>query len=847
MSTEKSQYSPMMQHYLQLKEENPEPILMYRLGDFYEMFFEDAKICSRELDLVLTGRAAGKEKAPMCGVPHHSVQSYISRLIKKGYKVAICEQLEDPSKAKGLVERGIVRIITPGTWMEENLNDRSENYMAVLHTNPWQMCLIFCDLSTGKLKYEILEKSLSVLNQALAEMKISELVYDRSVDKSWIKALGSREDFVLSLQKAMPLSLEDESLLPMQDELLENTLQILIGYIQKTQMQHADHLMKLELLHDPEELVMDADTRSHLELIRTQSTSSKAKSLWEFMDRTLTSMGSRMLKNWIESPLTNVERIRHRQEAVQILLDQFLLRDQLRDHLDFVYDMERLAARISYGSASPRDVLQLIESIEHAAPILELSKDLHSCYPFLQTVDDCSDLYHEIHTAIQEDPPLTLKEGNVFAKGYNEKLDELRVLADESSQAILNMEMRERERTGIKNLKIGYNRVFGYYIDIRQNSVSMVKDEYGYTPRQTLSNSTRFVTDELKDLESRILSAQEQKVALEQELFDQLLNTIRKRLNDLHTLAKAMALIDVSVSLASIANDYGYVRPIFNSEHRVDVEEGKHPVLEQMISGYISNNWKMDTENHIQIITGPNMGGKSTWLRQNALLVIMAQMGSFVPARKAEFPIFKRIFTRIGANDDLMKGKSTFMVEMMEANEALQFADENSLILFDEIGRGTSTYDGMALAQAMIEYFEDAIKAKTLFSTHYHELTDLENQREGIKNVHADVKEKDGQIEFRYRITEGKSDKSYGIHVAELAKLPDMVITRAEDLLKTYEEQDEGKTFQPSFFVMEKSNPARNELLRRMEELDVDALSPRQALDCLYQLKNLSNEAVTEK
>lgn len=842
MSSDKSQYSPMMQHYLSLKEENPEPVLMYRLGDFYEMFFEDAKICSRELDLVLTAKAAGKEKAPMCGVPHHSVNSYISKLIKKGYKVAICEQLEDPSQAKGLVKRGIVRIVTPGTWMEENLNDRSENYMAVLHCSPWKMSLIFCDLSTGQMKYEIADKSISALREILSEMPVSELVYDKSVDRSWVQILEDQGDFPLSLQKPAALNLDDEALLPMKDELLESALQVLAGYIQKTQMQHADHLMPLKRLHEAQELIIDSNTRTHLELIKTQSSSSKARSLWDFMDRTKTSMGSRKLKNWIESPLTDPDLIKARQDAVQVLLDQFLLREQLLDHLDFIYDMERLAARISCGSASPRDVLQLVESIKHSEPVIEMGSELTS-YPFLMDVDRCQDLYEEISGAIQEDPPLSLKDGNVFAPGYNSKLDEIRLLADESSQAILNMEIREKERTGIKSLKIGYNRVFGYYIDVRSGSLSMIRDEFGYTPRQTLANSTRFVTDELKDLESRILSAQDQKAALEQELFAELLAKIKSRLSGLHQLADAVALIDVTVSLALLANDQGYVRPDFNNNHEVAVEEGRHPVLESVMDGYVSNDWKMGADNHIQIITGPNMGGKSTWLRQNALIVIMAQMGSFVPARKAELPVFTRIFTRIGASDDLMKGKSTFMVEMMEANQALQYADENSLILFDEIGRGTSTYDGMALAQAMIEYFEDAVQAKTLFSTHYHELTDLENQRQGIENVHADVKEKNQEVEFRYRITQGKSDKSYGIHVARLAHLPSPVINRAEDLLRTYEEKKSGDSWQPSFFVMEKSNPARKTLLNRMSDLDVDALSPRQALDVLYELKKLSDQA----
>lgn len=832
----------MMQHYLTLKEENPEPILMYRLGDFYEMFFEDAKIASRELDLVLTGRAAGKEKAPMCGVPHHAVNSYISRLIKKGYKVAIVEQLEDPATAKGLVDRGIVRIITPGTWMEEETNGKSENFMGVLHADSWKVCLIFCDLSTGVMKYQILDKSLSEVFKLINEMQISELVTDRSLDKTWIRAFQSREDFLLSFQKPSDLQTADENLLPLKDEIIRKTLEILMGYIQKTQMKHADHLQKMEILHATDELVMDADTRTHLELTRTASSSSKARSLWEFMDRCRTSMGSRLLKNWIVSPQTSIKEITRRQDGIQVLLDQFLLRERLKDDLDFIYDMERLAARISYGSATPRDVLQLTESIEHAGPVLDSAAALDS-YPELRQVPDCRDLYERIRNAIVEDPPLTLKDGNVIAPGYCRELDEIRKLADESSQAILELEARERERTGIKNLKIGYNRIFGYYIEIRSGSVSMVKEEFGYTPRQTLANSTRYVTDELKELETRILNAQDEKIRLEQSLFSELLAVIKSRLPELHQLSSAVALVDVLYSLAILANDCGYVRPHFNTDRTVHLEEARHPILEQMLPGFVSNDWIMNSEDHIQIITGPNMGGKSTYLRQNALLVIMAQMGSFIPARKAELPIFDRIFTRIGASDDLMTGKSTFMVEMMEANQALQFADENSLILFDEIGRGTSTYDGMALARSMLEYLDDVIGARTLFSTHYHELTDLDETHPGISNVHADVSEKDKNIQFRYRIAPGKSDKSYGIHVARLAKLPEVVISRADQLLREYENQKSADGGQLSFFVMEKNNPARTELLNRLEDLDVDNFSPRDALDCLYELHQLAVKA----
>lgn len=829
----------MMQHYLSVKEQYPDTILFYRLGDFYEMFFEDAKTVSRELDLVLTAKAAGAEKAPMCGVPHHSVNNYISRLIKKGYKIAICEQLEDPSAAQGLVERGVVRIITPGTYVDEEVNLKTSNFLAVLHCSGYQACVIFCELSTGELLYQILDKSLTSVLRVLAEVEASELVYDRSVDKSWQKAF-EQEEYVCSLQKGMPLSLEDEFLLSLKEPVLEAALELLMGYLQKTQMKKVGYLQPLRPLHPLERMEMDVETKKHLELVVPSS--AKGISLWSFMDLCRSCMGSRKLKNWIEAPLVDVVQIEKRQEAVQVLVDQFLLRESLKDHLSFIYDMERLASRISYGSASPRDLLQLISSLEHAAPILDLVKDIPS-YPEWQQVDPCTDLYHKLEGALNEDPPLSLKDGNVIAPGYSEELDRIRSLSDESAQAILEMESREREKTGIKNLKIGYNRVFGYYIDIRKASLSQVKPEFGYTQKQTLTSSSRFITQELKELEDEILSAQEQKIALESRLFNELLDQVKERLADLHELAQALSEIDVLYAMSQLTVDQGYIRPQFVSDHEVHVTEGRHPIMEVHMSGYVSNDWNMGNADHIALITGPNMGGKSTFLRQNALLVIMAQTGSFIPAASASLPVFDRIFTRIGASDDIMTGKSTFMVEMMEANNALRYATDKSLILFDEIGRGTATYDGMALAQAILEYIDEAIGAKTLFSTHYHELTLLEEARDGISNVHVDVKEKKDEIKFLYRIVSGKADKSYGIHVAKLASLPASVLERASDLLEEYENQNREDTYQPNLFIMDRPEPAFQKVIDKLQALDADNLSPREALDCLYELQKLSRSA----
>ena len=839
---EKKKYTPMMQHYLQLKEENPEPILFYRLGDFYEMFFEDAKLASQELDLVLTGRSAGvEEKVPMCGIPYHAANSYIQRLIKKGYKVAICEQLSDPSTSKGLVDRGIIKIITPGTYMDETTDTKKENYMAAIATSGWNTCILFCELSTGELKYQLLDKSLISIQKALMEMQVCEVVVESSFDKRWLKAFEEMPNFVISKQRKSQLDPADEKLVKSSDPLVKETLALLMGYLKDTQKQHIDHFLEMEAIDKDNCLLMDLETKNHLELVQSTSTSMKAQSLWEFMDHCQSAMGSRLLKRWIEMPLLQKNQIEKRQEAIQTLNDHFLLKEQLKDHLTYIYDMERLASRIAYGNASPRDVLQLVASLEHAQPILELASQLDS-YPEFQTIPTCQSLYNQIKEAIVENPPLTLKEGGVFKDGYNAQLDEVRQMANEGKNFILQLEAKERERTGVKSLKIGYNRVFGYYIEVRNGNLDCIQPEFGYVAKQTLANATRFISQELKEKEDQILKAQENKIKLENELFLQLLERIKQELFDLHACAKALATIDVLVALSTLACKKGYIRPIFKENHTIEIEEGKHPILDDRMSDYVSNDWNMKETENIQLITGPNMGGKSTYMRQNALLVIMAQMGSFVPAKSAILPIFDRIFTRIGASDDILTGKSTFMVEMMEANIALRYATEHSLILMDEIGRGTATYDGMALAQAMIEYIDSAIHAKTLFSTHYHELTDLEEEHPSIKNVHVDVRENKNEIEFRYRVVAGRADKSYGINVAKLAHLPTVVLDRASQLLNTYESQDNQQGFQPNLFIMDPVQPKKSELMERLAQLDVDALSPREALDCLYELKKLQQE-----
>lgn len=838
-------YTPMMQHYLKMKEENPDSILFYRLGDFYEMFFEDAKLVSQELDLVLTGRSAGvEEKVPMCGIPFHAANSYIQRLVKKGYKVAICEQLEDPSSAKGLVDRGIIKIITPGTYMDATMDAKSTNYMASCDVSSFEITVIYCELSTGELKYQTLQRSLVVLQKALLEQNVSELVCPMTMDKKWMAALEEMDTMLISKHKKANIDPEDLPLLNgIESESLKEAFALLMAYLKDTQKQRIDHFLPIEAMDKDKVLVMDYETKNHLELVSSQSSNAKAESLWSFMDKCQSAMGSRMLKRWIEYPLIDAEKIAKRQVAVKDLKENFMLRENLKEHLVYVYDMERLASRMAYGNASPRDVLQLVATLEHAKPILDLASSLNS-YPEFNDVPDCQELYNEIKNAIIENPPLTLKEGGVFNDGYNQELDEVRKIAKQGKDFILELEAKERERTGVKSLKVGYNRVFGYYIEVRNGNLDNIKEEFGYHPKQTLANATRFITQELKEKEEQILHAQETKVKLEQSLFNDLLMRIKRDLFDLHACAQALSTIDVLVSLAILASEKGYVCPVFHPGYNVNVVEGKHPILDDRMKKkrYVSNDWKMSEEEHIQLITGPNMGGKSTYMRQNALLVVMAQMGSFIPAKTAQLPIFDRIFTRIGASDDILTGKSTFMVEMMEANTALRYATKHSLILFDEIGRGTATYDGMALAQAMLEYIDEAIGAKTLFSTHYHELTELAEEHQSMRNVHVDVREEKNEIEFRYRVIEGKADKSYGINVAKLAHLPKVVLDRASQLLLNFENQGNNQNYQPSLFVMDQVQPEKSQLLQQLQELDIDSMTPRDALDCLYELKKLSEK-----
>lgn len=838
--TKKATYTPMMKHYLELKEQHEDAIIFYRLGDFYEMFFEDAKTASSELDLVLTGRNAGvEERVPMCGIPHHAAKGYIQRLIQKGYKVAIVEQLEDSALAKGLVKRDVIKIVTPGTIMDEVSDEKTTVYIASLHDFQFGLAVILCEMTTGELRAQLIDKHVMAIQKVLLGNNVREIVIQEKFDKKIVKMIEEMQTITVSFHNDNALKEEYRHLLNgIEDDRVETAFGVLTNYLDETQKRNMAHLNAVEMVYENDFLQMDFSTKQNLELTSSLRSNSRSQTLWSFLDKCRSSMGSRLLKKWIEYPLVDTAMINRRLDAVEYLNDNFITKDELREHLGFVYDMERLSARVAYGSANPRDILRLIKTLEHTPQIFELFHDC-SAYEEFQSIDPCRELYDMIEGAIIDNPPLTLKDGGVFVEGYNEELDQVREIGKNGKNWILELENKERERTGVKSLKIGYNRVFGYYIEVTKTNLDSIKDEFGYVRKQTLTNAERFITQELKDKEDAIVHAQERSIRLEAELFNHLLNQIKVYLPKLHDLSHALATIDALYALAEISSENGYTRPQFHTGHSIHMKEARHPILDRMMktTRYVSNDLEMGEDNDILMITGPNMGGKSTYMRQTVLLVIMAQIGCFVPAKKAEMPIFDQIFTRIGANDDIMSGQSTFMVEMIEANNALQNATANSLILFDEIGRGTSTYDGMALAQAMIEYIMRNIKAKTLFSTHYHELTEMAEKNAGIRNVHVDVHEEDDKVTFLYRVLDGKADKSYGINVARLAHLPSSVLERAKQILDNLELQPNMvKEVKPPL-VIEKENPQHMQIINQVKQVDVNKMTPMEAMQFLYELK----------
>ena len=846
---QKGKYTPMMNHYIEIKEQHPDAIIFYRLGDFYEMFFEDAKTASGELDLVLTGRNAGaEEKVPMCGIPFHAATGYIQRLIQKGYKVAIVEQLEDPTQAKGLVKRDVIKIVTPGTIMDEVQDERAGVYIASLYDYQYGLAVVLCEMTTGEMRAQLIDKQVMAIQKVLLGNNVAEIVIEPSFDKKICKMIEEMGSITISQETDHTCKEEYQYLISaVQDERIKRSFATLTNYLNEKQKRNMAHLNPVEMMNETEFLQMDYNTRINLELTQTQRTNSKSQTLWSFLDKCQSAMGSRLLKKWIEYPLVNKTAIAQRLNAIEFLNDNFIIKDELREHLGCVYDLERLSARVAYGNANPRDILRLVKTLEHAPQIFDIMKGCPS-YQEFQQIDPCTSLYDVLQGAIIENPPLHVKDGGVFVDGYHEELDRLREIGKNGKHWILELEAKEKERTGVKSLKIGYNRVFGYYIEVTKANLNQIKDEFGYVRKQTLANAERFITEELKEKEDAIVHAQERSIRLEQELFNALINQIKAYLPKLHDMAQALATIDVLYALAEISGDNGYVRPQFVEKALIELKEARHPILEKMMKKnghYVSNDLYMDETNSILMITGPNMGGKSTYMRQTALIVIMAQLGCFVPAKSAVLPLFDQIFTRIGASDDIMSGQSTFMVEMTEANHALQNASDKSLILFDEIGRGTSTYDGMALAQAMLEYIEQNIHAKTLFSTHYHELTQLAKYHKGIRNVHVEVHEENESVTFLYRVNDGKADKSYGINVAALAKLPDTVLARARHILSGLEAKDQNE--QLSFLdtntalpqVIEKSDPQATAIKEKLMQIQADQMTPIEALLLVNELKKM--------
>lgn len=832
-------YTPMMQQYLDVKENYQDAIVFYRLGDFYEMFFEDAKVASVELDLVLTGRNAGQEeKVPMCGVPHHAAQGYIQKLVSRGYKVAIVEQLEDPATCKGIVKRDVIRVVTPGTVLDEIQDEKSSVYLASLVDYQYGYALCLVEMSTGENYLLNIASDLKQLKQVILKYNVLELVVQDDFSGQLLKYLRQIDHLTISFCKQDTIA---ERYLPLCEKLTSSydlkAYGLMLNYLEATSCHCLDHLQIVIEAKEPY-LMMDYATIANLELVKPLRLGSKNETLWSFLDDCQTAMGSRLLKKWVEQPLVQQNIIEKRLDQVTFLVDQMMIKDDLKENLKQVYDVQRLIVKVALEKAQAVDCLRIKKTLAVLPTIKQLLNN--TCFTNLLEFSDLADLYELLNKALIEDAPLTLKDGKIFKEGYNEQLDQARLVSSKGKQWIVELVEKEKARTGIKNLKVGYNRVFGYYIEISKAASANVQDDFGYIRKQTLTNAERFISKELKEREDEILHAEERAIKLEQQLFQQLLRQIKQYLPQLQIIAQKISELDCLYALSSVSLNSGYIRPEFASE-QVEIIAGRHPILDQMMKDkkYIANDLIMNKEQEVLIITGPNMGGKSTYMRQIALIVILAQIGCYVPCKKCKLPIFDQIFTRIGASDDILSGQSTFMVEMMEANNALVNATKQSLVLFDEIGRGTSTYDGMAIAQAMIEYLASIVHAKTLFSTHYHELTSLSDNLANVANVNVKVHEKDEEITFMYQVIAGKADRSYGINVARLANLPTAVLERATDLLKQLESKK--RVVQQSYQIveMEKVDPNLKQLQEMIQAIDPNNLTPLQALQMLSDLKKV--------
>ncbi len=836
LSVDRTKLSPMMLQYMEIKDRYPDTLIFFRLGDFYELFFEDADVCSRELELTLTGKNAGlSERVPMCGVPHHSAKIYIEKLISKGYKVAICEQLEDPKLAKGMVKRDVIEVVTKGTMVDlEFLNEHDFNYIGTIFDYGYNYLIVYLDLSTGKVfGIFVPHNKTSLINEVLS-LNLKEIIVENNFDIELINIFKNTYSISITIND---LYLEDEYKSVYEginDERIVKALKNIMYHLHVTQLKDLSHLSHIEMVQKDDYLNMDIHTIRNLELLETLRLKERKFSLLWLLDKTKTAMGSRTLKSWLMNPLKDETKINKRLDYIESLNNNFLQREELMRDLYEVYDLERLTGKVICGSLNGRDLLQIKNSIKVIPDINRILKELK----FDITLNTHEELFKLLESSISEDAPISIKEGGIIKSGYNAELDELKSIRSGGKDFISGIEAKLKEETGINNLKVGYNKVFGYFIEVSKGNSKRVSEELGWERRQTLTNAERYITPELKEKEALVLNAEERIIDLEYNIFMEIKESVKGVLFELKETATLLSEIDSLCSLSLVSEEHHLIRPKFNNNHNLRIIDGRHPVVEVVSNNnYVKNDVIMDESTSTLLITGPNMSGKSTYMRELAIIIIMAQMGSFVPAAEANLPIFDSIYTRIGASDDLVSGESTFMVEMIEAKNAIVNATENSLILFDELGRGTATFDGMSLARAILEYVNLKIKCKTLFSTHYHELTDLSDTIPSIKNVHVDAIEEDGKVTFLHKVKEGPIDKSYGIHVARLAGLPEDLLKRASEFLASYESHEKREVFvQQSLNFEEKHED--NKLEEKIKEIDILKMTPMDAINFLYELKN---------
>jgi len=841
----------MMQQYLKIKKDYSDYIVFFRLGDFYEMFFQDAIVASKELEIVLTGRDAGaEEKVPMCGVPYHSANVYLEKLVEKGYKVAIAEQTTEPTKGKGIVERDVVKLVTPGTLVEEGLvKQKDNNFIVAISEDKNGFILAYSDLTTGENFLQQLPKDIDILFNEILSLNVKEVVIDSNFKHKDIQYYLHSQQLTISVEDQTNLKSYYKNLISdVYDKYMIRAFARLINYLEKTQKKQLMHLQKVQVFSTRSYLRIDNNSKNNLELTKTMMSKSEKSTLFWLLDQCKTAMGSRFLKQNIQRPLVDQGLIENRYGLVESFNNHFIEKEDIADLLKKVYDLERIVGRLSFGNCNAKDLVNLKNSLKTVPKIKENLLKLDNDYAnqIVNDMPEIDDVVKLIEKAIVDQPPLTIKEGGFIRPGYSDQLDQIKGISANAKDWLEDFVAGERQKTGIKNLKVGFNRVFGYYIEISKGQLSQVRDAFGYERKQTLTNSERFITEELKEKEQIILGSKEKIEQIEYELFVEIREQVQKETVHLQALARLIALVDMLIAFSKVSMERRYIKPTIIQEKRIEIIDGRHPVVEAISDDvFIENTISMDENNQILLITGPNMSGKSTYMRQLALTIIMAQMGSFVPAKSAKLFIFDQIFTRIGASDDLSTGQSTFMVEMNEVNYALRHATQDSLILFDEIGRGTATYDGMALAQAIIEYCHHKLKAKVMFSTHYHELTHLEDGLKSLRNVHVKAKEEKGDIVFLHKVDEGPTDRSYGIHVAKLAHMPKQVIERSKAILEELEKNHGYNVIKPQtidlFNYMESIEKDLEEekyqsVIDQMKAIDILDITPLNAINILNDL-----------